>query len=207
MTTINIYNMDKEKTSQMEINEKIFNIDIKKHLLHQVVVNQLNNQRRGCASTKSRSEIKGSGMKLWRQKGTGRARVGAASSPTRRGGGVAFGPSPKKYFKKTPKKVRKAVLSMALSDKFKSDRLIVLENFNLTEIKTKKFVKVMKNFEINKALIITDEKNENLEKSSQNVPWAKVMRYEGLNVYDILNHEHLFMVQAAVNLVEEALIR
>lgn len=207
MATIDVYNVDAEKTSQMEIDEKVFNVDVKEHLLHQVVVNQLNNQRQGCASTKSRSEIRGSGTKLWRQKGTGRARVGAASSPTRRGGGVAFGPSPKKYFKKTPKKTRKAALSMALSDKFKSDHLLVLENFNLPEIKTKEFVKVMKNFEISKALIVTEEKNENLEKSSQNVPWVKVMRYEGLNVYDILNHDHLFMVQAAVNLVEEALTR
>jgi len=206
MTTIDVYNLEGEKTSQLELNEEIFNVSIKNHVLHQVVVSQLLKQRSGSAATKSRSEVKKSGRKLWRQKGTGRARVGAASSPIRVGGGVAFGPTPRKYLHKIPKKVKKAALCMALSDKLNSDRLIVISNFDLDEIKTKNFIEVMKNFEVTKALIVTEDKNENLGKSSRNVPWVKVMRYPGLNVYDILNHDHLFLVQSAVTKIEEALI-
>jgi len=206
MTIIDVYNLQKEKVSQLELKEAIFNVPIKKHLLHQVVVSQLLNRRSGSASAKGRSEVKGSGKKVWRQKGTGRARVGTASSPTRRGGGVAFGPIPGKRLRKVPKKIRKAALRMALTDKFQTDRLVVVTDFSLPEIKTVNFVKVMKSFEINRVLIITDDKNENLEKSSKNVPWVKVMRYQGLNVYDILKHDHLFLVQSTLNKIEEALI-
>lgn len=206
MTVINVYNLEAQKTSEMEINDEVFNVPIKKHLLHQVVVGQLNNRRRGCASTKGRSEVNRSGKKLWKQKGTGRARVGSASSPTRKGGGVVFGPAPRNYSNRISKKVRKAALNMALSDKFISDRLLILEDFNLPEIKTRQFMDVMKRFKINKALIIVEGKNENLEKSSRNVSSVKVMRREGINVYDVLNHDHLIMERPAVAKVEEALI-
>lgn len=201
-----VYNLKAEKISQMELNEAVFDVPIKRHILHQVVVSQLNNRRSGSASTKSRSEVRGSGKKLWRQKGTGRARVGAASSPTRRGGGVAFGPAPRSYLTKVSKKVKKAALRMALTDKRKLDRLVVVDHFDLEEIKTRFFIQIMKEFDVNRALIITEEKNDNLEKSSRNVPWVKVMRYQGLNVYDILRHDHLFLVQPAVAKIEEALI-
>ena len=206
MTIIDVYNLQKEKVSQLELKEAIFNVPIKKHILHQVVVSQLLNRRSGSASTKGRSEVRGSGKKVWRQKGTGRARVGTASSPTRRGGGVAFGPVPGKRVRNVPKKIKKSALRMALTDKFQSDRLVVVTDFILPEIKTVNLVKVMKNFESKRALIITDDKNENLEKSSRNVPWVKVMRYQGLNVYDILKHDHLFLVQSALDKIEEALI-
>jgi large subunit ribosomal protein L4 len=206
MPTIDVYNLQKEKDSEMEIKGDVFDVPIKKHVLHQVVVGQLLKRRSGTASTKSRSEVIGSRSKMYRQKGTGRARVGAASSPTRRGGGAAFGPSPRSYAHKVPKKVKKAALRMALTDKYQTERLFVVSHFNLPEIKTKGFVEVMKGFEVNKALIVTDERNENLERSSKNVPWVKVMRYEGLNVYDILIHDHLFLVQPAVTKIEEALV-
>ena len=206
MTAINVYNLEKKKTSEMELNEAIFNIPVKKHLLHQVVVSQLNNNRTGCASTKTRSEVKGSGKKLFRQKGTGNARAGNAASPTRRGGGIAFGPSPKIYNKKILKKVRKSAISMALSDKLQTDKLVIVEAFEMKEIKTKSFIEVMSRFDINKALIITHEKNINLEKSSRNVPWVKVMRSEGINVYDILQYDYLFLLKQSVNKIEEALI-
>jgi len=206
MAVVDVYNMQKEKTTQMELKEDVFLVPIKQHILHQVVISQQLNRRSGTASTKIRSEVKSSGKKLWRQKGTGRARVGGASSPTRRGGGVAFGPVPRKYVRKVPKKVAKKAVCMALSDKFQNKRLVVVDKFDLAEIKTKDFVQVMKNFEVRKALIVTEEKEENLEKSSRNVPWVKVMRYEGLNAYDILNHEHLFLVQSAVPRIEEALV-
>jgi len=206
MTVIDVYNLEGEKTSQIELDGDIFDVPIKKHVLHQVVVNQLLNRRFRTASTKTRSEVKGSRKKLWRQKGTGRARAGAASSPTRRGGGVAFGPIPSKKRFNVPKKVRKAALRMALTDKVQSKQLVVVSDFTLAEIKTSNFIQVMKNFEVNKVLIITEDKNENLEKSSKNVPWVKVMRYQGINVTDILNYDHLFLVQSAIMKVEEALV-
>lgn len=206
MAVIDVYNLQKEKTSQIELKEEIFGVPIKKHVLHQVVVSQLNKRRTGCASVKSRSQVKGSGTKLWRQKGTGRARVGSASSPTRRGGGVAFGPSHRNYAQDIPKRVRKGALRMALTDKLQNDRLMVVLDFNLPEIKTKHFVEVMNDFGVRKALIVTENKNETLEKSSKNVPWVKVIRHEGLNVFDILNHDHLFLVQSAIPKIEEALV-
>jgi large subunit ribosomal protein L4 len=206
MAVVDVYNLQGEKTSQAELNEDVFNMPVKAHVLHQVVVSQLLNRRSGSASTKSRSEVKSSGTKLWRQKGTGRARVGQASSPTRRGGGVTFGPVPRKYVRKVPKKVRRSALRMALTDKYQTDHLIVVSDFDLSAIKTRDFVAAMGNFKVNRALIVTNEKNEILEKSSRNVPWVKVMRYEGLNVYDVLRHEHLFLDQSAISMIEEALL-
>ena len=206
MTTMDVYNLQGEKTSQVELREDIFDVTVKKHVLHQVVVSQLLNRRSGSASTKNRAEVNGSGRKLFRQKGTGRARAGRASSPLRRGGGVIFGPIPGKTNKKVPKKVRKAAIRMALTDKARSNRMVVMHDFNLGEIKTRRFIEVMNHFEVKKALIVTEDKNENLEKSSRNVSWVKVMRCEGLNVYDILTHDHLFLDQSAINKVEEALI-
>jgi large subunit ribosomal protein L4 len=206
MAVVDVYNIQREKTSQMELKEDVFLVPIKKHILHQVVISQLLNRRSGTASTKGRSDVNRSGKKLWRQKGTGRARVGDAASPTRRGGGVVFGPVPRKYVRKVSKKVVKKAVCMALTDKFQNQRLVVVDRFDLAEIKTKDFVQVMKNFEVSKALIVTEKKEENLEKSSKNVPWVKVMRYEGLNAYDILNHEHLFLVQSAIPRIEEALV-
>jgi large subunit ribosomal protein L4 len=206
MAVIDVYNLEKEKTSQMDLNEKIFQVSVKKELLHQVVVSQLANRRAGTSSTKGRSEVSRSGRKLFRQKGTGRARAGDAGSPTRRGGGVIFGPKPRKYISKIPKKMGKIALCMALSDKFQNERLFVLSDFDLPKIQTKDFVKVMKTFDVSKVLIVTEQKNENLEKSSRNVPWVKVMRCEGLNVYDVLNHEHLLLVKSTIPKIEEALL-
>jgi large subunit ribosomal protein L4 len=205
MAVVDVYNLQKEKTSQVELRDDVFAVPVKKHVLHQVVVSRLLNRRGGNASTKGRSEVSRSGKKLWRQKGTGRARAGDAASPTRRGGGVAFGPIPREYTRKIPKKLGKMATCMALADKLQTEKLVVLEQFNLSELKTKAFVEVMRKFDVRKALIVIEAKNEKLERSSRNVPWVKVMRYEGLNPYDILNHDHLFLVQAAIPKIEEAL--
>jgi len=207
MATIDVYNTGREKTSQLELSEDVFGVEVKSSVLHQVVVSQLLKRRSGTAAVKGRSDVKASGSKLWRQKGTGRARVGSAASPTRRGGGVAFGPMPRKYINKVPKKVRKAALRMALSDKLRNDRLIVLDQFRLQDIKTKEFVAVMKTFEVEKALVVTDGRDDVLEKSARNVPHMKVLRREGLNVYDVLNCEHLFVVQPAIEKIQEALVK
>lgn len=205
MTVVEVYNLQREKISDMELSDNIFDVPIKKHVLHQVVVSQAADRRSGTASVKSRSDIKGSKAKLYRQKGTGRARAGSVSSPTRRGGGVAFGPMPRKYTHKVPKKVKNSALRMALTDKVQTDQLIVVDNFSLPEIKTKTFVNIMNNFNVDKALIVTLDKSENLEKSSGNVPKVKVMRYQGLNVYDILKYDHLFLEQSAIGKIQEAL--
>ena len=206
MAVIEVYNIAKEKISQIELNDRVFDVPVKAPILHQVVVSQLLGKRAGTAKAKTRAEVDMSGKKLYRQKGTGRARAGGASSPTRKGGGVAFGPKPRKYIRKVSKNLRKLALRMALTEKYKSNQLVILNQFDLSEIKTKNFVQVMHHFDVRKALIITETKNKNLEKSSQNVPWVKVMRYEGINVYDVLNYEHLFLIQSTVNKIEEALI-
>jgi large subunit ribosomal protein L4 len=203
---VDVYNLQKEKISEVELRDDIFNVPIKKHVLHQVVISQVSDHRSGTAATKSRSEVKFSGAKLYRQKGTGRARAGSGASPTRRGGGVAFGPVPRKYGHKVPKKVKKAALRMALTDKVQTRQLIIIDDFDLPEIKTKNFVGVMKNFDVDKALIVTLDKMENLEKSSKNVPRVKVMQYQGLNVYDIMKYDHLFLEQSALGKIQEVLV-
>lgn len=206
MTFVDVFNLQKEKISEVGLKSEVFDVPIKQHILHQVVVSQLAIHRSGTADTKTRSEVTCSGTKLWRQKGTGRARVGSGSSPTRKGGGVAFGPTPRKYINKVPKKVKKAALRMALTDKVLSDHFIVVDSFQLSEIKTKNFVEVMKRFDVDKALIVTEDKSVNLEKSSKNVPRIKVMRHEGINVYDILKYDHFILEQSAIPKIEEALI-
>jgi large subunit ribosomal protein L4 len=206
MAIVDVYNLQKEKVGEIQLRDEVFNVPIKKHVLHQVVVSQLAGRRAGTASTKGRSDVKASGRKLWRQKGTGRARVGDAASPTRRGGGVAFGPKPREYDLRVPKKVRKAALRMALSDKLQGEQLIVVDSLALTETKTKSFVAVMDRFDVAKGLIVTEGINETLDKSSRNVPWVKVLRSEGLNVYDILNCDQLVLERGTVGKIEEALI-
>ncbi|RLB12851.1 MAG: 50S ribosomal protein L4 [Deltaproteobacteria bacterium] len=205
---VDVYNLKKEKVSEIELNEDIFDVPIKKHILHLVVVSQLSAKRAGTASAKTRGEVSCSGRKMWRQKGTGRARVGDAGSPIRVGGGVAFPPKPRDYTKKVNKKVRKAALRMALTDKLKTDGLIVIDDLELPEIKTKHFVEVMKRFDLNngrKTLLVTSKKHINLEKSSHNVPWVKILRWEGLNVYDLLYYDHLLLEEPAIKNIEEAL--
>ena len=207
MTIINVHNINGEKIRERNVKDEIFNVSVRKDLIHQVVKGQLANARSGNASTKNRSKVKASSKKLWRQKGTGRARVGAASSPIRRGGGVAFGPVPRDYSFKVNKKIRKAALRMALADKFKAGQVFVVDNIHLEEISTKKFFDVLKNFDLKTALIVTEREDEKLEKSSRNIKKVKLLRAEGLNVYDILRHEYILFVEGALGIVEEALVR
>jgi large subunit ribosomal protein L4 len=202
---IDVHNVKGEKIHERKIKDEIFNVSVREDIIHQVVRSQLASTRSGSASTKNRSKVKASSKKLWRQKGTGRARVGAASSPIRRGGGVAFGPVPRDYSFKVNKKVRKAALRMALADKFKTGQLFVVDNIHLEEISTGKLFEVLKNFDVNNALIVTEREDENLEKSSRNIKKVKLLRAEGLNVYDILRHEYLLFIEGALGIVEEAL--
>ena len=207
MGLIDVHNVKGEKIRERDIKDEIFNVSVREDIIHQVVRGQLASYRSGSASTKNRSKVKASSKKLWRQKGTGRARVGSASSPIRRGGGVTFGPVPRDYSFKVNKKIRKSALRMALADKFKAGQVFVVDTIHLEEISTKKFFDVLKNFELKTALIVTEREDENLEKSSRNIKKVKLIRAEGLNVYDILRHECILFVEGALGIVEEALVR
>jgi large subunit ribosomal protein L4 len=202
MAVVDVINVDGDVVSQAELNDAIFNVPVKKSVLHQVVTAQLNAKRAGTASVKRRSDVKGSRHKLYRQKGTGRARKGDIKSPVLRGGGVAFGPNPRDYSKKVSKKVRKLALKMALTSKVQQQQLVVVDRFELEEIKTKVFAGIAKGLNAEKALIVTGEKNERLEMSSRNVPGVKVLRTQGLNVYDILKYPKLVLVQPALEGIE-----
>jgi large subunit ribosomal protein L4 len=207
MAEIEVHNAIGEKVSQIELSDKIFNVSINKNILHEVVKMQLAKKRLGTASIKNRSEIRGSTKKLFRQKGTGRARSGSIKSPLRKGGGVIFGPKPKSYKYKVPKKVRRLALKMALSSKLKENELFVIDKFDITAKKTKSFIKVINAVNIKNALIICDKSDDNLEYSSRNVPNFKVLRSEGLNVYDILKYHQLILLEASVKQIEERLLR
>jgi large subunit ribosomal protein L4 len=197
MSSVDIYNTNKEKVSQVELDEKIFDCEVNPHLLYETVKEHLAKRRSGTASTKNRSSVRGGGKKPWRQKGTGRARAGTIRSPLWTGGGVVFGPSPRDYSYRINKKVRKSALRSALSSKLKENNLILVDTIHLPEIKTKTFISLLERLDIQDALIV-DDGNTNLEKSAQNVPLFKVVRPEGLNVYDILKREKLVITQASL---------
>ncbi len=205
MPTVEVYDSKREKVGSLDLSEAVFAAELKPHLLHEVVVWQLACRRQGNADTKVRHEVRGGGRKPWRQKGTGRARAGSRRSPLWRGGGTVFGPHPRDYSYTLPKKVKKAALRVALSDKLREEKLLVLKGFDLAEIKTKAFVEVLKRFEAQNVLIVTPGADANLEKSARNVPRVKVLRSEGLNVYDILRYDRLVLVEQAVARIEEAL--
>lgn len=206
MATIDVLNIQGEKVNQAELPDTIFNIPVKSDVLHLVVKAQLAAKRAGKAKVKNRSDIQGSTRKLYRQKGTGRARKGNIKSPLLRGGGVVFGPHPRSYVQKVPKKVRKLALKMALSSKLQNEELMVLDRFDMDQIKTKAFVSTISNLNASKALIVTSEKNPNLELSSRNVPGVKVIRSEGLNVYDVLKYDKLVLLESAVQHLEGRLL-
>jgi large subunit ribosomal protein L4 len=203
MSTVEVKNIKNEKVGEIELNDQIFNLEVKGYVLHDVVRMQRAARRAGTASTKSRSEVRGSGAKPWRQKGTGRARAGSRRSPIWRGGGVAFGPKPRDYSFKLNRKVKKQAVAMAMSARLQEGNLVVLDDFTMDQIKTRDFVTVMNTLDLDTALIVTDETNENLTKSSRNVNGFKVLNSEGLNVYDILLHKKLVLLQPALTSLEE----
>ena len=178
MPVIDVQNIEGKQISQVELADDVFGIPVKPSVLHEVVTMQLSNRRSGTAAVKHRSDVRGSGKKLFRQKGTGRARRGDIKSPLLRGGGVVFGPDKRNYSYKVPKKVRKLALKMALSSKLSENELVVLDQFELEETKTKKFVEVLKTLKLKNALIVTETHNDHLELSSRNVPDVKVLRSE-----------------------------
>lgn len=206
MPVIDVQNIKGQQVSQVELADDIFSIPVKSSVLHEVVTMQLSNRRSGTAAVKHRSDVRGSGKKLFRQKGTGRARRGNIKSPLLRGGGVVFGPDNRNYSYKVPKKVRKLALKMALSSKLLENELVVLDQFELVEIKTKKFADVLKTLKLKSALIVTDKHDDHLGLSSRNVPDVKVLRSEGLNVYDILKYRMLVLLEPALKNIEGRLL-
>jgi len=203
MSTVDIYNIKKEKVGEIGLNEKVFDLEVKEYLLHDVVRMQRAAKRAGTACTKTRVEVRGGGAKPWRQKGTGRARAGTRRSPLWRGGGVTFGPKPRDFSFKLNKKVKKQALAMAMSARLQEGNLVVLDDITMEAIKTKDFVGIMDTFEIDNCLIVIDGANENLEKSSRNVNGFKVLPAEGVNVYDILLHKKLMLVQPVIESLEK----
>ncbi len=205
MITLAVYDTGNQKVSDIELDDRIFDAKINSSLLYDVVRMDLASQRKGTASTKNRALIRGGGAKPWRQKGTGRARAGSRRSPLWRGGGTIFGPMPRDYSIPLPKKMRRAALKAALSLRRQEGKLILLNDLPLEGFKTRQVLEVFRRFQIKDALVVTDSENRFLERSARNIPGIEVLRYEGLNVYDILNHEHLILLRPTVEKIEGAL--
>ncbi len=205
MTTLAVYDIGNQKVSDLELDDRVFDVKINTGLFYDVVRKDLASKRKGTASTKNRSLVRGGGAKPWRQKGTGRARAGSRRSPLWRGGGTIFGPMPRDYSLSLPRKVRRAALRAALSLKRQEEKLILLNGFPLEGFKTRQVLEVLRRFQVQDALIVTDGSDPYLERSARNIPGIDVLRYEGLNVYDILNHEHLILLRPAVEKIEGAL--
>ena len=190
---------------QPQLNEAIFGVKTRPHLLHQAVVMQLANRRAGSASTKSKGLVSGGGKKPWRQKGTGRARSGSIRSPIWVGGGTTFGPTPRDYSYRMPRSARRAALLSALSLKHREGKLIVVDKFELEAAKTKIMAQALADLKVASALIVVAQADEKIERSARNLPKIKVLRVEGLNVYDLMRHEHLILTEGALKLLEERL--
>jgi large subunit ribosomal protein L4 len=207
MAKIAVFDMNREQVSERELADEVFNADVKGYLLHDMVRYQLAARRQGNAKTKSRGEVRGGGKKPFRQKGTGNARQGTPTSPIQVGGGVAFGPSPRDYTFKLNRKVKQSALRSALSVRYKDECMTVVNAFELDQISTKGFATVLDRFELKKALIVVDGENHKLELSARNLPFVKVLRAEGVNVYDILKYPNLVMTEAAIDQIEGVLAK
>jgi large subunit ribosomal protein L4 len=205
MAVVEVHSIEGKPVAQVELADEVFNVPVKNHVLHEVVTMQLANRRSANPKVKHRGEVAGSTRKLYKQKGTGRARRGDIKSPILRGGGVVFGPDGRNYKFLVPKKVRRLALKMALSSKLQEKALVVVDQFELAEIKTKVFVGALKSLKLKSALIVTGGQNEHLERSARNVPAIKVLRSEGLNVYDVLKYDALVLVLPAIKAIEERL--
>jgi large subunit ribosomal protein L4 len=206
MAVADVFDIENKKVAQVDLNDAVFGAEVNEAIIYDVVKMQLASRRSGSASTKTRSDVRGGGKKPWRQKGTGRARAGTSRSPIWRGGGIVFGPHPRDYSYSIPKKVRKKAIISALSMKFKENKMLVLKDFPMEKISTRIFKGVVDLFSLKKALFVIDETNEVLLKSSRNIKNVKMIRSEGINVYDILNHEHLILLEPSVKKIEGALL-
>jgi large subunit ribosomal protein L4 len=205
MPTVDVYNIDRTVVGHLELNDSVFAVPVKPHLIHEVVLYQLAKRRAGTVQTKGRSDIAGGGKKPWRQKGTGRARAGTSRSPIWRGGGTIHGPHPRSYDMRVPKKVRRLALKMTLSQKLADQELTILDKLALERIKTKDFAAVLHRFGFGKTLVVLPRQDEIVEKSARNIPNVKVLRSEGLNVFDLLDYHNVLITEESIGKIEETL--
>jgi large subunit ribosomal protein L4 len=207
MAVADVYNIKKKKVAKVELNDAVFGAEVNEAIVYDVVKMQLASRRSGTASTKTRHDVSGGGKKPWRQKGTGRARAGTTRSPIWRGGGIVFGPHPRDFSYSIPKKVRKKAVISALSMKLKQDKMLILKDFPMEKISTRIFKSVVDLFDLKKALFVLADADITLQKSSRNIKSIKMIRSEGISVYDILNHEHLVLLESSIKKLEGALLK
>ncbi|KGT38869.1 MAG: 50S ribosomal protein L4 [Heyndrickxia faecalis] len=206
MPKVALYNQNGSQVGEVELNDAVFGIEPNEHVLFEAIIMQRASLRQGTHKVKGRSEVRGGGRKPWRQKGTGRARQGSIRAPQWRGGGTVFGPVPRSYSYKLPKKVRRLAIKSALSSKAQENNILVLDALNFDKPKTKDFIAVLKNLSVDKkALVVTDGLNENVVLSARNIPGVTVVEAAGVNVLDVVNHDQLIMTKSAVEKVEEVL--
>ena len=203
MANVSVYNIEGKEVGSIELNDAVFGVEVNEHLVHMAVVNQLANNRQGTQSAKTRSEVSGGGRKPWRQKGTGHARHGSTRAPQWTGGGIVFAPKPRDYSFKMNKKEKRIALLSALSSKVAESKIVVLDEFKLDEIKTKKFVEVMNNLKVENALVVLEGENKNVVLSGRNIPSVKVTATNEINTYDVLKYTTLVVTKAAVEKLEE----
>ncbi|MGL4740824.1 MAG: 50S ribosomal protein L4 [Sarcina sp.] len=203
MPTVGLFNKEGQKIEDIQLNEVVFGSEVNEAVLHQVVVALLANKRQGTQSTKTRSEVRGGGIKPWRQKGTGRARQGSIRAPQWIKGGIVFAPKPRSYRKALPKSMRVVAMRSALSSLVVDNKMVVLDTLEFNAPKTKEAVKVLSAFEAKKTLVITLESNENVYKSFRNVEGVAVLPLNNINVYDLLKYAKVMITKEAVNKLEE----
>ncbi len=203
MANVAVYNMEGKEVDKIELNDSIFGVEINEHLVHMAVLQQLANKRQGTQKAKTRSEVRGGGRKPWRQKGTGHARQGSTRSPQWTGGGVVFAPVPRDYSFKLNKKEKRAALKSALTSRVVENKFVVVDELKLDEIKTKKFVEVLKNLNVEKALVVLNDMDEKVIASAANIPTVKTTQTNELNVFDVLKYDTVVVTKAAVATIEE----
>ena len=203
MANVAVYNMEGKEVDKIELNDSIFGVEINEHLVHMAVLQQLANKRQGTQKAKTRSEVRGGGRKPWRQKGTGHARQGSTRSPQWTGGGVVFAPTPRDYSFKLNKKEKRAALKSALTSRVVENKFVVVDELKLDEIKTKKFVEVLKNLNVEKALVILNDMDEKVIASAANIPTVKTTQTNELNVFDVLKYDTVVVTKDAVKTIEE----
>ena len=203
MAKLSVYNIEGNQVGEIELNDAVFGVEVKENLVHQAVLSQLANNRQGTQKAKTRSEVSGGGRKPWRQKGTGHARQGSTRAPQWTGGGIVFAPKPRDYSFKMNKKEKRIALLSALSSKVAESKIVVLDEFKLDEIKTKKFVEVMNNLKVENALVVLEGENKNVVLSGRNIPSVKVTATNEINTYDVLKYTTLVVTKAAVEKLEE----
>ena len=203
MANVSVYNMEGKEVGAIELNDAVFGVEVNEHLVHMAVVAQLANKRQGTQKAKTRSEVSGGGRKPWRQKGTGHARQGSTRAPQWTGGGVVFAPTPRDYSFKMNRKEKRAALKSALTSRVQENKLIVVDELKFDEIKTKKFAEVLKNLNLDKALVVLNENDEKVVMSAKNIPTVKTTQINTINVYDVLKYNTVVLTKAAAESIEE----